>query len=144
MNEVTLPYKKIRKSLPSGGKDDGREWTEQEIQKMLRHANIEDTVMILISASSGMRHGGLALSWENFYPIYKYDDNFLWQSHEITESIVENGKFICAMIRVYAGESEEYFAFITPECWSAIEEYRDLGNKKQENQQILFLKQKVL
>ncbi len=69
--------KKIRKSLPSGGKDEGREWKEQEIQKMLRHANIEDTVMILISASSGMRLGGLALCWENFYPVYKYGNDFL-------------------------------------------------------------------
>ncbi len=34
------------------------------------------------------------------------------------------------MIRVYAGESEEYFAFITPECWSAIEEYRESWEKE--------------
>jgi len=34
---------------------------------------------------------------------------------------MENGKIIAARLVVYAGESEEYYTFITPEAYNELE-----------------------
>jgi len=131
MNNVTISWKRIRAAMPkSDEKDDTREYTNEEIQKMLLHCKIEDRVLVLLAASSGIRAGAFNLKWKHFVPIYEYENRYLWEENDITESVSRNGKIMCAMIRIYAGSQEEYFAFITPECWKSIQGYRELWIKE--------------
>jgi len=131
MNNVTISWKRIRAAMPkSDEKDDTREYTNEEIQKMLLHCKIEDRVLVLLAASSGIRAGAFNLKWKHFVPIYEYENNYLWEENDITESVSKNGKIMCAMIRIYADSQDEYFAFITPECWKSIQGYRELWIKE--------------
>jgi hypothetical protein len=59
--------------------------------------------------SSGIRLGAWDyLRWGNIQPIYDENDNL-----------------VAAKLVVYHGEPEEYYTFITPEAYNAIEEYID-------------------
>ena len=131
MNNVTISWKRIRATIPKSDEvDNTREYTYEEIQKMLLHCKIEDRVLVLLAASSGIRAGAFNLKWKHFVPIYEYENHYLWEENDVTESVTKNGKIICSMIRIYADSNEEYFAFITPECWNAIQGYRELWIKE--------------
>ena len=125
MNKINIAYKLIRKSLPSQEfLDDSRGWTRQEIKKMLEHTDSSGKVLILLASSSGIRAGAFDFRWKHLIPVYQYGKKLLWEEQDITESIVNEGKVVCAMIRIYADSKDQYFAFITPECWNAIQEYK--------------------
>jgi hypothetical protein len=80
-----------------------------------------DKAAILIAASSGIRLGGFDLKWEDVKPVYMMDDKL---TLEVTESESERSKIVCAIVTVYRGSAEEYPAFITPEAYKAIIDYR--------------------
>jgi hypothetical protein len=60
-------------------------------------------------------------------PVYKIDDDILL---EITESQERKAKVICAILQIYQGTSEYYPAFITPEAYDALMEYRSTWAKE--------------
>jgi len=127
MNRVNLSWKLIRSTFPEiDKKDDTREYTYNEIQKMLKHCKVMDKVLILLAASSGIRAGAFTIKWKHIIPIYLLDGKFVWEDQDITESVTEKSPIVAAMIRIYANSISEYVAFTTPECWNAIEEYRQL------------------
>ena len=131
MSNVIVSWKRIRATIPKSDEvDNTREYTYEEIQKMLLHCKIEDRVLILLASSSGIRAGAFNLKWKHFVPIYEYENHYLWEENDVTESVTKNGKIICAMIRIYADSQDEYFAFITPECWNSIQAYRELWIKE--------------
>ncbi|MCV0401316.1 MAG: integrase [Nitrosopumilus sp.] len=131
MNRVTLSWKRIRCTLPElDHQDDTREYTYSEIQKMLHHSKLIDRVLILLAASSGIRAGAFSIKWKHLVPIYLYNENYLWDVQDVTESVQKEGKVVAAMIRIYANSSSEYVAFITPECWHTIESYRQLWRQE--------------
>jgi len=147
LNNVSLNWKGIYKYLPKTEelKEDTRGYTRQEIQKMLEHTrNVMDRVIILLGSSSGVRLGAFVLNWKNLKPVYFYKNRYLFEDYEITESVTKEGKFICGLIRVYANTDSEYYAFITPECWETIQEYKakwiqDVG-KEPKDEDPLFRK----
>jgi len=61
MNRVNLAWKMIRSTFPEiDGKDDTREYTYDEIRKMLNHCKVMDKVLVLLASSSGIRAGAFA------------------------------------------------------------------------------------
>lgn len=95
-----------------------------DIQLALKHCKAIDRVIILLWVSSGIRAGGFNLRWEHIKPVYLFKNKYLFEDQDVTESVVKEGKIVCAMLRVYPNSSEEYIAFVTPECYDAILEYR--------------------
>lgn len=129
-NKVNLAWKSLHRLFPEGVDDNTRAYTRQEIQKMLNHCKVFDRVLILLAASSGIRAGAFTLNWKHLVPVYQYEEKYLWEEQDVTETISQKGKVVCGMIKIYSGSKWEYMAFITPECWNAIEEYRKYWTKE--------------
>ena len=84
---------------------------------MLRQAlDPMDRAVVLMLASSGVRLGGLDLTWGDLTPIYSADGR-------LTEGPGEGGETACVVLRVYTGSPERYATFVTPEAYRAIWEY---------------------
>jgi hypothetical protein len=108
MNDAeTINWKKISRIIPSArrhGSD--RAPTTDETRKLLLHADLRLKCVILILVSSGMRIGAFKwLRWGDVEPLTVKNYNF-------------------AKLRVYTGEPDEYFTFVTPECHEMLLEYR--------------------
>jgi hypothetical protein len=124
MNAVPVAWKRISYTFPSRENTDsqGRGYTREEIQKMLGFVRGPvDKALILVASSSGIRGGGFTLHWEDLAPVYKVDDKIVF---DVTESEEGRAQVVCAMLTVYRKTSEEYPAFITPEAYKAIMDYR--------------------
>ncbi len=101
---------------------DTRGYLRQEIQTMLQFCNAMDRAIILAASSSGARVGGLGgLKWEDIMPVDRADDKL---TLEITESEVSRSEIVCAILMVYRHTRDEYPAFVTPEAYSAIINYK--------------------
>lgn len=138
MNGIRISWARIRNTFPqeNESKEDTFEYTHDNIQDMLEHCKIEDKVLVLLYASSGIRAGASEFKWKHIMPVYRYEGKYLIDEHEITESVTKNGEIVCGMLRVYPNSKWQYFAFITPECWKAIQAYRqawmrDIGKEPQ-------------
>lgn len=106
-NDIVLNWKKINRRIPRGRSSaDDRIPTIEEIKKLLTYPDRRVKIAALIMLSSGGRVGAF---------------DFLNWGH--IEKIEKNGKLLCAKIRIYAGQKEEYFSFITPEAYCEIEAY---------------------
>lgn len=143
MNEIPLSWERIYSTFPeSDNNSEGRGWTKQEIQKMLKHVNgAMERSIILVAASSAARIGGFDYTWKDVVPIYKIGNEL---KINITESEEKEAIIACAMLSTYKGTNAEYPSFITPEAFSAIMDYktewiRDIG-KEPEPDQPLFKK----
>ena len=131
MNGVNVSWQRIKSTYPENeGKDDTTEYTHKQIQKILDHSRINDKILILLYASSGIRAGAFDFRWKHIVPVYQHENKYLWEYQDITESVSKNGVIVCAMIKIYAGSDSEYLAFMTPECWNGVEAYRDLWIKE--------------
>ena len=123
VNDVALHWRRIRDTFPEMETYDTRGWTRDEIRKMLRHARgAVDRAIILVMASSGVRIGGMKLRWGHIIPIYD-EDGKLREGRDILEEDASK-PVACAMLRVYASTFAEYAAFITPEAYEAVQDYR--------------------
>jgi len=109
MNDIILNWKKIAKGKPQH-RDyaNDRAPTIEEIERLLKFPDRRIKVIVLVMISSGIRVGAWDyLKWKHIIPI-------------------KNDKYnevIAAKIIVYAGTKEEYFSFITPEAFNALQEY---------------------
>lgn len=124
MNDVPVAWKRIAYTFPARENTDsqGRGYTRQEIQKMIGFIRGPmDKALILVAASSGIREGGFVLNWEDLTPVYQINDKIVF---DITEFEEGNAKIVCGILTVYRKTSEEYPAFITPEAYRAILDYR--------------------
>jgi len=63
MNDIELPWKRIRRSVPRQHLENSKAWERKEIQTMLQHGSIEDRVLITMASSSGIRAGSFDLQW---------------------------------------------------------------------------------
>lgn len=122
MNNVAFAWKRIYSTFPElNNISDTREWKLTEIQQMLKFANGSmDRAIILVAASSGIRSGAYKFHWEDVVPIFKIDGEL---KIDVTES-QSNAEIVCAMLKVYRGTSESYPAFITPEAYYSILDYK--------------------
>jgi hypothetical protein len=107
MNDILLNWKKIAKRIPRGrsyGQD--RVPTADEIKQVVGYPDRRIKPAALLMLSSGIRLGSFDyLNWRDI------------------EKVEKNGQVVAAKLRVYAGTPDEYFSFITPEAYRALEEY---------------------
>ena len=125
MNEIPLVWRKIYSMLPEMNFDDStRGYTRQEIKKILGCAKTPERVAILIASSSGIRSGAYDFLWKDVRPVYLYENELLWEDEQITETVEKKGRIVCGMILIYKGSTSSQFAFITPETYTGIREYK--------------------
>jgi len=125
MNEVPLIWKKVYSMLPEMNfDDDTRGYTRQEIQKILKCAKTPERVAILIASSSGIRSGAFDFQWKDVRPVYLFENELLWEDDKITEVVEKKGRIVCGMILIYKGSTASQFAFITPETFDEIQQYK--------------------
>ena len=121
MSGNVISWNRIYATFPEQNNiSDSRRWSRDETQKMLKFTNGSiDRAIILPSAGSGIRTEGFDLNWQDLTPVYSVDGQLKF---EITEE--EYANIACAMIRIYQGTSEGYPAFITPEAYDALMDYK--------------------
>ena len=107
MADISIPWKKITRGLPKGRKyADDRIPTLEEIRKLVEYPDRRIKAIVYTMASSGIRLGAWDyLQWGHIRPIDK------------------DGEAVAAKMIVYAGEEEEYFSFISPEAWRALNDW---------------------
>lgn len=107
MNDVTLNWKKINKTLPSFRRYAlDRAPALEELRRLIRYPDMRVEVVVLVMVSSAVRVGAWDyLKIRNVRPIER------------------DGKVISARLIVYEGEPEEYVTFITPEAYDSIQHY---------------------
>ncbi len=107
MNDIILNWKKISKRIPRGrsfGQD--RAPSIDEIKQILEYPDRRIKSVVLTMQSSGMRVGAFdCLNWGHL------------------EKIEKDDKLVAAKIKVYAGTPDQYYSFITPECYRTLEDY---------------------
>ena len=122
-NDVPLAWNRIRSTFPEMKTYETRGWKRDEIRMILRHARgAIDRAIILVMASSGVRIGGMELKWRHIIPIYD-EGGKLREGRSVLEEDASK-QVACAMLRVYANTHDEYDAFITPEAYVAVQDYR--------------------
>jgi len=110
MSDIVIPWKRITRGLPRARMAaNDRAPTLEEIQKICEYPDSRIKAIIYTMASSGIRLGVWdSLRWKHIIPINN-----------------ENGDIIAAKIIVYGGDSEEYYAFMTPEAYRSLKEWID-------------------
>jgi integrase len=109
MNDIALNWKKISRGLPSGKRaSNDRALTIEEVRKLCEYPDRRIKSIIYIMISSGIRIGAFDyLQWKDVQPI------------DI------DGEIIAAKLRVYSGDREEYYCFITPEAYASLKDWMD-------------------
>ena len=108
-NEVDISWKIINKMFPREIKSQDRAYTKKEIKDMLEHCtDIIDRLTILMFSSGGFR----LEAW----------DYFCWKD---AVPIGNDKEIKGAALRVYRGDPEEYWTFITPEAYKVLLIYKE-------------------
>ena len=115
MNRKQINWDIIYKMYPSRIKYTGHlPWTNDEIRKMLKHAkNFRTIALIHFLASTGARIG--VFDHELIFHHVKY---------------MNNG---CMAVKLYAGDVEEYWSFLTPQTVHAFKKYLEYRIARNEN-----------
>jgi hypothetical protein len=116
-HDVELSWKKITNTIPEGHKfANDRAPTHEEIGKVIEYPDRRIKPLVLVTCSSGIRIGAWKyLKWKHIEPM-KRDD-----------------RIVAAKIIVYGGENEQYFTFMTPEAFQALQEWMDFRKESGEN-----------
>lgn len=109
-NEIDVSWTMINKMFPRENKSTDRAYTKEEIQGMLEHCtDVIDKLIILMFSSAGFR----LEAW----------DYFCWK--DIVFFPDKNNDYKGAALRVYRGDPEEYWTFITPETCKILLLYKE-------------------
>lgn len=125
--DLEVPWKKVIRGLPKGRQSaNDRAPTINEIRKLIEYPDRRIKPIVYTMVSSGIRLGAWDyLQWKHVEPIANN----------------KNGDIIAAKMHVYAGDAEEYYAFITPEAYNALREWMDFrayyGEKITENSWVM-------
>jgi hypothetical protein len=108
MNDITINWQKLNKGIPTGKRAaEDRTPTKDELLKLLEYPDRRVKPIVLIMISSGIRVGAFdSLRWKHVIPLQD-----------------EKGKIVAAKLRIYPGDKEEYFTFITVETYDAIKDW---------------------
>jgi hypothetical protein len=108
--DLIIPWKKITRGLPKGRQAaNDRAPTIEDIRKIIEYPDRRIKPLVYTMLSSGIRIGAWDyLQWKHVEPITK-----------------ENGEVIAAKLRVYGGDIEEYYPFITAEAYNALKDWMD-------------------
>lgn len=117
ITDVIIPWKKITRGLPRVKRyADDRAPTIEEIRKICEYPDRRIKPIVYTMVSSGIRVGAWDyLKWGNVVPIKKDDS------------------LVAAKMTVYAGEPDEYFTFISPEAFRALESWMEFRKKSGES-----------
>ncbi len=125
MNDVPMAWKRVYAMIPEQTPTSvtgSRPYTRAEISHMLKFtSNSMDRSIILVASSSGIRAGAFDCTWKDITPIYKVDDELLL---ETTESQQEKAEIVCAIISIKEKSYPEIPAFITPEAYQALMDWK--------------------
>ena len=138
MNDVAMKWRWVYATLPeSDNVPESRGWERREIRLMLRHARTpRNRALILVAASSGIRVGGFEpLRWSDLGPLYRdarsgrlvFGGGSAGGGGAGRDGAAGSarGAPACAMLTVYGRTSSSYPAFITPEAYTSLMEYRE-------------------
>jgi hypothetical protein len=117
ITDVIIPWKKITRGLPRVKRyADDRAPTIEEIRKICEYPDRRIKPIVYTMVSSGIRVGAWDyLHWGNVVPI-------------------KNGDcLVAAKMTVYAGEADEYFTFISPEAFRALESWMEFRKNSGES-----------
>lgn len=108
MNDLTLNWKKVARGLPRGRRAaNDRAPTADEIKKLLEYPDRRIKPIVYVMASSGIRVGAWdELKWKHVMAI----------KNELDE-------IVAAKLTIYPGDLEEYFTFVTPEAYFALNDW---------------------
>ena len=117
MNQIELPWKRISRALPRVKRyADDRAPTIEEIQNLCEYPDRRIKPIIYVMSSSGIRIGAWDyLKWKHVSPIHR------------------NKKLVGAKLIVYAGDSEEYYTFISSEAYLELKKWMDYRKQCGEN-----------
>ena len=103
-------WKMITRGIPQGRQAaNDRAPTVEEIQRLVEYPDRRIKPIVYTMASSGIRLG----AW----------DYLQWK--HVMSIADQNGEVVAAKLYVYAGDSEEYYTFITGEAYNAIKDWMD-------------------
>ena len=107
MNRINLNWEIIHKMFPQMQKTQNlRAYTAKDINELLSNAkNIRDKALIHFMASTGARIG-------------VFDCKLLMRH-------IRQMPYRCSAVQLYAGEIEEYWAFLTPQASRMLNDYHD-------------------
>ena len=113
-----INWKMITRGLPKGRQAaNDRAPSIEELQKLVEYPDRRIKSIVYTMSSSGIRLGAWDyLKWKHVKPIFG-----------------ENGEIIAAKLHVYAGDREEYHAFITGEAYGALKDWMDFRASYGEN-----------
>lgn len=114
MCDIPIPWKKITRGLPRPrAVANDRAPTIEEIRLLVEYPDRRIKPIIYTMVSSGIRLGAWEyLKWKHITPLNS-----------------ESGALIAAKILVYAGDSEEYYGFITPEAYNSLKCWMEFRSK---------------
>jgi integrase len=117
MNDIYLNWKKISRILPKVRRYAlDRIPTTEEIREILDASDIRSKALTLLLVSSGIREGAIEMLRVGDY------------SH-----IKKEGETVAGRLVVYAGDPEQYAAFITYEACTALDKYLEFRKEHDEN-----------
>jgi hypothetical protein len=110
MCEIQIHWKKITRGLPRPrAVASDRAPTIEELKRLIEYPDRRIKPIIYTMASSGIRLGAWDhLKWKHIIPLTNGSDEVL-----------------AAKIIVYAGDSEEYYSFISPEAYSSLKDWME-------------------
>jgi hypothetical protein len=117
MADLPVQWKKLTRGLPRAKNyADDRIPSVEELGRLLEYPDRRIKAIVSTMASSGIRLGAWDyLRWGDIRPIER------------------EGKAVAAKIIVYAGESEQYFSYISQEAWQELTkwiQYRERSGEK--------------
>jgi hypothetical protein len=117
MSDISIAWKKITRGLPRVRRyADDRAPTIEEIQKICEYPDRRIKGIVYTMSSCGIRLG----AW----------DYLRWRD---IEPIRREAEIVAAKVIVYAGDSEEYFSFMTPEAYYELGKWMGYRNECGEN-----------
>jgi integrase len=110
MNDLLLNWKKISRILPKRrNAANDRAPTIEELQKLIEYPDRRIKPIIYTMVSCGFRIGAWDyLQWKHVIPISN-----------------AHGEVTAAKLRIYAGDREEYYSFVTPEAYDSLRQWME-------------------
>lgn len=110
MNDVIINWRLVTRGIPKGRHaSEDRVPTKDEIKKLLEYPDRRIKPIVLTMISPGIRLGAWDyLKWKHVIPIMNEEDK---------------SDMLGAKIIVYAGESEQYYSFITVEAYRSLKDW---------------------
>lgn len=117
MNDVSLNWKKIRRTLPRSRRYAlDRIPTMEEVRAIVSGAEVRGKALTLTFLTSGIREGAIeSLKIRDVTPILK------------------DGEVVAGRMLIYLGYEEQYVTFITPEAYKAQQDYIEYRRRSGEN-----------